>query len=682
MAEIIRIDYDRMVCDLKYLEGGQPYAREVPLSSAYWSRRGFIGAMPAEGSIVIVGNYAAQGHHATLPLILAYMPSGYRTGIRYDPIGSADRGTEDIAGVDRDVLTSSLEGIYGPTRHKFLQLYPGDVYVSSDHGGQALITADVVLRDMAGQSFGLSADHETAILRAYHTAQKGPWGQTLSGRVIRNGLLFPAFLQNPVPPEEPLYDILLEQELILPDGSWAPDINTRPIRTLADGSAQGQDHHTEDRLELYLTEQEGGLGVEDLAWPVITQTTSPFIERVLGSYIGNDLTTLEGRKQYGRLLRPRIFTSKSAIDARPGFEEINEDEESLTAAFVHRMRRPDGLGELIVAHDRDGKAFVHLPASSAKVSNTGAGSSLDLSTDGAVKAVIGSDLTEGLSIDLTTTGGMTSNLGAASESNLSMDLFARGAIRVETTRADDRGIGFEGIFQGTVRLDANGDLNFQSTGSAAISSAGVLTLAANGIVEQAGITGVTRVSQGPSLESVTSRKEYVIQGGRLTTINTPREGSSNADELTILTGNKQTTFVAPAVDQTTFQSAGTHRVQSVGTLTYEVTSLSTGQFVFSAPSGAWSSQIGINSVHLDATRFHAEVPRVDLGFGASLPVALAPGVNSALDLVINSINTQLTLIAASISAGTTGGPPILPYVPIPLINPPALTYASTITFTL
>jgi hypothetical protein len=96
LAEVIRVDYENMVCDLAFLQGSSPVAEEVPLASAYWSKRGFLGAMPTVGSIVITGNTGSFGMSQTRPLILAFLPNGYKTALRFDPIGVVERNTEGL----------------------------------------------------------------------------------------------------------------------------------------------------------------------------------------------------------------------------------------------------------------------------------------------------------------------------------------------------------------------------------------------------------------------------------------------------------------------------------------------------------------------------------------------------------------------------------------------------------
>lgn len=680
MAEVIRVDYERMICDLKYLEGGQAYAREVPLSAAYWSARGFLGAMPGQGSIAIVGFYAAQQHHVTLPLILAFLPNGFRTALRYDPIGVAERNNEDVASATTALTTTALEGIYGPLRHKLKKLYPGDVYASSDTGGEILLSRGLFLQDRSGQSMRFDPDQGSLHARAWAHSRAGAWGRSHAGKIIRNALTMPVGLPNPVPQDDPIFDTLLEQGMIYSDGTWTPDMDQLPTKYLADGTKQGlitkdgaspsdanAQFFVEDRKELYLYEN-GSLPLDGIS-PILENLPDIFIEHVLGTVVGNDVTTLEGRRQYGQILRPRLFTASNSRTSNPGFDTIGgttQDDLSMAAAYLYRMRRPDGLGEMFISHDREGHVFMSLPASRSGAGNLGAGRSLEADLRGSAKVVLGANADDTTSLNLDTIGGIAINAGTFASSQRSLDAFFEGGVQIVTRGADANGVALNIRTQGDVSIRPQGSTYVESSGDFVLNAAGIGNIGAQGLNMTVGTTGRAASIQGNDVETITGRSESVIQGGRTVSINTPLAANTNSDQLTIALGNREATFTGVGQqDNIRFVLDGTRVISSGTTLTYNVSAGGLGTFIFEAPTGT----------------FNARVPRVNLGVGASIPVALATPLEAGLAASIVTLNTNLTAIAATITAAIgTGGLVGLPYVPVPVTAPTG--FASTVTFTI
>lgn len=128
--------------------------------------------------------------------------------------------------------------------------------------------------------------------------------------------------------------------------------------------------------------------------------------------------------------------------------------------------------------------------------------------------------------------------------------------------------------------------------------------------------------------------------GRSTTINAPSPTGPNAEELTILVGNRQATFGAPALDTITFGSSGTRRIEAGGPLTCIWQSPTTGSFTFQAASGTYSVTLGTGSISMTAatvqmtaaTEIGLSAPAigltgsVGLGAGTSAPNAVIGGV--------------------------------------------------------
>jgi hypothetical protein len=324
----------------------------------------------------------------------------------------------------------------------------------------------------------------------------------------------PVGLTNPVLPDDPLFSPLLEQGMIFEDGRWTPDIDKVPIKYLADGTKQGlvtlgglspsdatAKFFIEDRKELFLYET-NSLPLEGVA-PFHEDLPLPFIERVLGTVVGNDVRTLEGRRQYGQILRPRLFTSTTSRNGNPGFDVLpaddpNQDDLVMAAAFAYRMRRPDDTGELFLSHDREGHVFLSIPASRSGKGNLGAGRSVEAVIRGSIKAVVGANSNNRSSLDLDTIGGIAINAGTFSTSQRSLDAFFEGGIQIVTRAPDTNGVGLNLRVQGDILVRPQGSTYFESSGDFILNAAGIGNIGAQGLNITVGTTGRAASIQGPA----------------------------------------------------------------------------------------------------------------------------------------------------------------------------------------
>jgi len=613
IGELQRVDYENMVGDIHWLQGSSPPAREVPLTSAYWSPRGFLGAMPMEGATVVCGFTAAHEDHATKPYILAFLPNGYITALGFDPFSLAERGAIDSE-VPLDVLQKELGGIYGPTRHKMRKLYPGDIYGASDKGAEFLLDTDARLLDTSGSEIWLRAEDQSLITTAmdmYHTSSAS---RVRDGRVVRNALSLPEGFQ--VPPQGLLFDALVEAGVIFDDGTLAPDVNAMAGIPLPSGdrlvlvgpSGTSFDNPeaevwTERRVEIFETTP-----LQKVPYPdhygfdaeKIGQTRNLFIEKVHGTVVGNDAYTLKGRSTYGKPLKPVLFTTGSASQGNPRLEAVEDNAEaSLTAAYLYRMVRPDGLGEVFVAHDKEGHYFLSIPASTSKKSNLGAGRSVEADIKGSIKAVIGANKDDRASIDLVASGGMKWNLGTLTASERSLDLVAKGGIGIKAGQDLDGS---------SLTAEMGGDVGLSVTGSFGVGTSEDILLEATGRMQLSSEGMAVTVGTGDLTETVLSNKNTTISGqntstigqGVKTTVLSASTQSSNAVETRILSGDRETLFGLPAEDKITFATTGTVTTQATGSLSASWQSSGVGEFTFQAPSGTYSVNLGAGTITMNS----------------------------------------------------------------------------------
>ena len=616
MAEVIRVDYEKMVCDLAYIQGESPNAEEVPISAAYWSKRSFLGAMPEVGAVAVVGYTASHQNLHTRPLILAFLPNGVKTALNFDPIGPIPRDASGLT-LPQDKVVRELEGFYGPTRYKFRKIYPGDIMAMSRHGAEMILDTSVQLYDRTGMELLLRSQDSAFVQTALDSYATTAAGRHRFGRVVRNDLNVPTdfLVDGAFPLDSPLYEDLLEAGIIFDDGTLVPDVNGLPGVILPDGKRHSvitlnqadlndtaASAFTERRLEILefsdgLMPSNPAHGFDpDMIGP---QPLKTFITSVDGTLVGNDAFSSGGRAQYGKLLRPALFSTPSDTSGNPRLEILENTsagtEKSLAGAKLYRMRRPDGLGELFYSHDKEGHVFLSVPASTSKGSNLGAGRSVEAELKGSAKIVMGGNRRDNESLDLSAQGGFKWGLGTLTRTKRSLDLTAQGGLSFQVLAPDANGDGARLVIQGNYQLAVDGGIGISAAnGDHLESTTGKREIAAEAMSVQVG--------SGDLNESVLSNRNTTVQGTQVQTIGQGTETTitSGGEDTEILLGNSTLTFAAPAQRNIVFQSAGTHSIQATGSLNVSRSSTGTGTYSFNAPTGSYTVGLGAGSIALNA----------------------------------------------------------------------------------
>lgn len=667
LAEVVRVDYEQMVCDLEFIQGDAPPALEVPISSAYWSKRSFLGAMPEIGSIAICGFTMSHKGTAPNPFILNFLPNGFKTAFRFDPFGVAERGAEEIDIPEEDLI-NDLEGFYGPKRHKMRKIYPGEIFGMSEKGAEILLSKGVMLTERSGGEFLLRSEEQEAVLTSMESFGNFAGVRTQKGRAIRNALsLTTDFLGEAGVIEEsnPLYDALLNSGLIFKDGTLTPDVNTLPSVTLSDGTKKtiitedlidpndlNSRAFVENRQEIAEfsdhTMPSGDTGAFD--GDVIGQDEpfTPFITKVSGTVIGNDPYTSGGKSQYGALLRPSVFSTRTDAEGDPTLEPIpnepSELEKNLAGAFLYKMDRPDGLGSLFLSHDKEGHCFISIPASTSQQSNLGGGRSVEADLKGSLKTTIGSNNQDGSSVDMKTTGGVRWSLGTMTGQR-SLEVITDGGISIDVQRPDLDGTAIRAKTNGDVGVAVDGTVGISATNDYLEEVTGKRTMTSDSL-------GI-RVGSNDAQVDVNSNYDLNVRGqvtknigdGRKTTI------TSGDDKTRIVKGDRTTTFVAPAKDNTTFLSTGTQKTQATGKLDVTYQTGVQGSYSFTAASGSYRVTLGAGTINMtagqgvtinSAASISMTAPTiglrgaVGLGAGTSAPLSViggAPGPSPHIDYI-------------------------------------------------
>lgn len=676
MAEVLRVDYEGMVCDLAFLQGDTPPAEEVPISSAYWSKRAFLGGIPEPGAICIVGYTAVHQDKATRPLILTFLPNGIKTALRFDPFGSAPRDADEMD-LPPDMALKELEGTYGPTRRKFRKMYPGMIYAMSEQGSELILDSGIHLMDRAGSEIWLRGLDNAGIITSMDLYTTTASGRSRAGRVIRNALNLPSDFfggsngegeegdQDPsFPSDHPLFEELVNAGILFEDGTPVSDINSLPSITLSDGRkhsiitenlADPNDidtrAYTENRKEI-LEFSDGlmpspdnmGFDPESIA---PESSYNPFIETVLGTVVGNDPYTSGGRSRYGQLLKPVIFDTPYSSKGNARLEVVEnseaDNEKNLVGAGLYRMKRPDGLGELFLSHDKEGHVFLSIPASTSKKSNLGAGRSLDADLKGSAKMSIGGDKNDNVSLDLNTGGGLQWSLGSASASKRSLDIRTKGGVSFDIRGPDSDGVGFD--------LKMTGDLGIAVEGSHGMFTTGDSIDEITGKKEVLADSLALKVGQGDFTTTVASNHDLNIQGEKSMTIGEGSETTilTGGEETDILQGDSTTNFDAPATRELNFSSTGTHRIEAGASLNVEREGLS-GSYSFEAAQGSYSVSLGAGSVTLSAGAGSVEIS------SASVDIQ-APSVN-----LVGNVSLGTSTAPNAVIGGVPGPSPHLDYI--------------------
>jgi hypothetical protein len=665
LARIVRVDYERYVCDVEYIEGSAQFAREIPLTSAYWSPRGFLGAVPTEGCLVVLGFNASNHHSAVRPFILAFLGNGIRTGLNFAPFGgSAQRNDPSLADATLDELTRDLEGLYGPTRHKLRKLTPGDIYGTSDKGAELLLDENAFMSDRSDQSITLDGIKEELRVIFNSLEHYGAGIYSRSGKIERSELSLPPDLvpENRVPQDDPRFGGLLSRGLITEAGEKTPLTLAQPVpRALKDNSAQIYiqeppvlNQEPEDIFLPYLTEARKEI---DLYSPFGTpdpvsranREQEPFIEVVHGTVVGNNPSSLEGQRLYGKILKPVIFNSPYDTNGQPRLEAIDnnpysENDYSGSASFLYRMRRPDNQGELFVAHDREGHVFLSIPASGSKSNNLGAGRSLEADLKGSAKITLGASKTDRTSLSLDAQGGVRMTAGPASPTGRAIDLTARGGVFIQATGTDAQGISYSLNTVGDVSNNISGALYEEVSGKVFRSSAGDMTASAEKLIFSSGGGGEDHTSTGAQRNIIALAQDNQIGKGRNTVIAAPLNSSSVAESLQITLGDRETSFIAPSSDTISFASTGEHTIEAAASLDVTVQSGGAMTYSIQAPTGTFG-------VSLTLINLNAPIVRVG-GPTAVLPLALAPSLDLTLPTLEAAVDA-LQVWAASVATATS-----------------------------
>jgi len=457
IARITRVDYERFKVDIIYLDGigGAPV---VGLSAAYGGYRSFLGAMPQAGDWVLVG-YTKSGAFKQ-PVILQFLPRGYAQGWKNDVIGVPKFHEE--------------QGIYKPLRFKMKKLYEGEVYGSSTYGSEIHLDKNLsisnsklneVLLRSADQSFNINA------LNAYLTYCGV---RSNSGLIHRNALIDdPDFIDIGGDSKFPVY---YNEEGIpyytVPHTGTISAEAPYGRQTINDNLQGFIEHRTEVKEvefpNMAITESNSGVDLDSFYKLKSDGKTSsqPLVIQVLGTLVGNDPMGADGKKKYGKILRPVLFKDNINLRGSEISEEVcltsdgNNQATSLAAAYT--LKFPNSGTAFYV--NKQGKYFANIAASTS-VDAAGAGESAEINTMGHTKLYFGANKRYNRSLTIGTAGGIKTVFGGDNDKLRSWEATFKKGVYWNMQAGDKDNIAFFQRVKGDVRHEISGNRYTVVTGN-------------------------------------------------------------------------------------------------------------------------------------------------------------------------------------------------------------------------
>jgi hypothetical protein len=613
---VVRIDEINMKVDLKIMSGGGE-AMEVDLTQAMAGPRSFWGGIPEKGSICIIG-YRKKSKQIAQAMILGYIPTGVRAGLKMDPISPVNPAEVDPADAEE------TKDFFGPTiRHRRLKLSPGDVGGLSSSGSEFAMGRDVRLINRAGDSVELRDADRTLITSTVHRLDStagvfeinGPirrGGMYLPSDVTKDGSLVAGYKGNDVLTNSGPGGVSGGYKFAGPDGKVLEFFNnvtefppvtytngrrvfypaTNVAVNFEDPESGGASAYTEHRMEIAHTTDCTQEVREEIDGFQLDRNRI-FIEQVYGTIVGNDTYSTEGLRQYGKLLKPIIFDDLFQLS--PGkfrFEEIPRgphepdlERDTTTGAYLFKVKtlRKDKNTEYAHAVSKQGKVFLNIPGSTIERYPCGAKNvSAEVNLEGALKLFIGAETSRNASVILKMVGGITGEIGHLTNGK-AVDVKLGSSIDFECAGTNDEdNMAYRATINGNSSSVTTGEIVVQGQSSISHTASGAYNVRADAI-NHSGTNGITGNYGGMNLMSTSTAQFHYAQAVLETIVSVGYTRTILVGALTdtillgprtYLTGIGAVTWISPLGAYSTLVGAGVYSVtvglgaivQSVGGL--------------------------------------------------------------------------------------------------------------------
>jgi len=670
---ITRVDEFELKADIKILTGGGERF-EIDLTQAMAGPRSFWGGIPEVNSMVIIG-YRRRHKQLYEAMIIGYIPVGKRTGMRFDPMSSSDPSAIDPEDADLYSKTFTPQ-----TRYKRLQLKPGDVGGMSSSGAEFALTKDVKMVNRAGDLFELRDSDRTLVSQTIHRVESDAGVLRLSGPTRRSGSYLPPdifskgktlknsgdrYFGNTVlkrftvstdtvldsindtvtfPPITYSNGRQAYYPAILPDQT---DSNGIPVN-FEDPDAGVGEVYTEDRIELTHT--------TDLVQEVLEEVDGfqmdrkpVYIERVLGTLVGNDTSSDTGLKQYGQVLRPKLFddflaTGPASFVTEPIARSPLDDSEAYTTAGAYLLRiipppnpagRSDTTSAFAMSVSKQGKLFVNIPGSRVEKYSSGTKNvSAEINMDGALKMRLGASTPDGIALHLTLEGGAIFDFrGGSSGAALIFRTHSSYVIEAQGV-PDNNNIAYSENLQGTKQVYSSGDSIENVAGAKATTVNGGYRILADRF-------------------SINAQSGMAVNTGGYDFLNSGKSQYQYAMQVleTIILGGKTSTILAGGLTETL--AAGARSIVVAGGAMS--TNVAAGAYTVTVGSGAISISTAAGALSLSAA---AGAISITAGLAMSLTAGASMTLSAPVSIALNSAQVLIGSPAAAL--GVIRGTPVLP----------------------
>jgi hypothetical protein len=389
--------------------------------------------------------------------------------------------------------------------------------------------------------------------------------------------------------------------------------------------------HTSD-LSQQVREEIDGFGIGQ---------RNQYIEHVLGTTVGNDVTASDGMRVYARPTKPKIFDDFSSGYAAGTFtmEEVPrsplDDLEVYTTAgaYLLAVHPPHVVSAdyFACSVSKQGKVFLNIPGSSVERYPDGTTNvSAEVNMLGALKAYIGAATPSNTSINLTCEGGITANIGSNSDGRAidvtyhsSVQSYYTGTPDVDFAALTENVQGMKQTFCSGISTENVGGQKTTTVNGGYQVFADRLNLSLNGgfsINSQQWNATIAGMSQFNYAAVVL---ENIVAGGKLTTI---------------LAGGLIQTIAAGAMVTTV---GGGAMVNTVGA----AYTLSTGAAINQSAGGAFSASAG---------------GAVSISAGAAVSIAAAAATTITAGVAVSLVGAQVLLGGPAAVLGIARGTPMMP----------------------
>jgi hypothetical protein len=670
---ITRVDDINLTADIRLVTGGGD-RYEVDLAQPMCGPRSFWGGLPEVNSMVILG-FRRKHKQIWEAVILGYIAVGKLSGLRFDPYAPDDPST-----VTAEEASTYAKIVGTQVRYKRLRLRQGDVGGMSSSGSEFVLSKDVRMCNRAGDLIELREAERTLVTQAVHRFDSVCGVKHTSGPIRRGEFFLPPDLfkkdGKTLKEESERYfgrDNLQEigpgikgaptkycssSGVINPlfnnqSGEYPPVTYSNGRRVyypttiygtgLEEGESGPGDAYVEHRLEIAHD--------SDLVQEILNEIDGftvlrrrNYIEQVLGTVVGNDPTTSQGMRQYGKILRPQLWTSfNTTTKGKFTLSEVTRsgtgDIESRTAAgaYLLRIYPPQGTDEdnpFVVAVQKQGKLLVNIPRPTVDRYPDARGVSADVNIQGALKLFLGACQPTNTSLHVTMEGGIKADIGRNKDTGNAIDVTYHCGVKQTFAAPGDDGVSVQQDVKGNVVMGVSGDSIETVGGTKSIQVNGKLRLESDRLNANAHSGASFNVGE---LSYMVSGKSQYNYGQQV--------------QETIALGGKLSTVMAGGVTQTIL----------AGALAFNTMA---GATTFNNPAGAFTVTVGTGGISLTAASgavaISAGAGAVALTAGAAmtLTASLALSLSSGVSVVVST--PQMLVGGPAAALGVVRGAPVLP----------------------